>query len=57
VSLKYLAGHRLVKVTKNHYPNDDSGIVAVMTGPAQAKLAYLVVTMTGSGLKSAQRKR
>ncbi len=46
-----------MKVTKNHYPNDDSGIVAVMTGPAQAKLAYLVVTMTGSGLKSAQRKR
>jgi hypothetical protein len=28
-----------------------------MTGPAEAKLEYLVVTLAGSGIKSAQRKR
>jgi hypothetical protein len=28
-----------------------------MTGPAEAKLEYLVVTLAGSRLKSAQRKR
>jgi CBS-domain-containing membrane protein len=27
------------------YPSGDAEIVAVMTGPAEAKLEYLVVTM------------
>ncbi len=46
-----------IKVLKIIYPRDDAEIVAVMTGAAEAKLEYLVVTMAGSGLKSAQRKR
>jgi hypothetical protein len=41
------------------YPSGDAKVVAEMTGPAEAKLEYLVFTMAvhGSGLKSAQRKR
>ncbi len=51
---KHLAGHRN-KVTKNHYPNDDSEIVVVMTCPAQAKLAYLV--MAGSGYPNLHKEK
>ncbi len=50
-----MAGHRLIKVTKNHYPIDDAEIVGDDT--SVSKLAHVVVTMTGSGLKSVQRKR
>jgi hypothetical protein len=34
-----------IKVLKIIYPRDDAEIVAVMTGAAEAKLEYLVVTM------------
>ncbi len=43
---------------ENNYPGDDTEIdVDDWSIPAHEKLAYLVVAMTGSGLKSAQRKR
>jgi len=42
VSLTYLEGHTK-KRKENHYPNDDSEIVAVTTGPAQASLHILLL--------------
>jgi hypothetical protein len=39
-----------MKVLKIIYPSGDVEIVAVMTGPAEAKLEYLVVTLAGSNL-------
>jgi hypothetical protein len=53
-------GHEkyLQLINTNHYPSDDDEIVADdRATPAQAnKLVDIVVMMTGSGLKSAQRK-
>jgi hypothetical protein len=46
-----------IKILKIIHPSGDAEVVAVRTGPAEAKLEYLVVTLADSGLKSAQRKR
>jgi hypothetical protein len=55
--LKYLPGHRLIKVTKIITKGMTLRLL-LMTGPALAKLAnVLVATMTGSCLKSAQMRR
>jgi hypothetical protein len=46
------------KSNENHYPSDDTEIVGdddVRSLPAQAKLAFLVAMVAGSGLKFAQR--
>jgi hypothetical protein len=53
IIIQYLAGHRLIKVTEiitqQVIPNQNI--------PAKAKLAYLVVVMDGSSLKSAKKKK
>jgi hypothetical protein len=54
---KYPAGHRN-KSNENHYPSVGIAIVVEDKSiPAQAKLAFHIVMMSGAGLKSAQRKR
>ncbi len=57
-ALKYLAGHRSIKVKENHYPSDDPETVADdRLTLAQEKLAYCVVMMADSGLKSAKKRK
>ncbi len=46
------------KSNENHYPSDGTDIVADdRLIPPEVKLAYLVVMMDGSGLKSAKREK
>ncbi|EFX76366.1 hypothetical protein DAPPUDRAFT_322432 [Daphnia pulex] len=43
---------------ENHYPSDDPEIaVDERSIPEQEKCSYLVVTLAGSGLKSAQKDK
>jgi hypothetical protein len=56
LQVMHLAGHRN-QSNENHYPNDVKIIAADRWIQAQAKLAYLVVMMAVSGLKSTQRNR
>jgi hypothetical protein len=55
-TFKYLARRRNKSNRKHYYPSNDTEIIAGDSSiPPQAKLAYCVVMMAGSGLKSASQ--
>jgi hypothetical protein len=57
-ALKCLVGYRSNKSNENYYPIDDPEIVAGdRLAPTQEKLAYCVVMMAVSGLKSAKQEK